>query len=739
MAAPFLTSQFPTGTITVQAAWGADLTAVYTTWTWTDITADVRINDGIHLKHGRGDESDFANPATCSLTLNNSTGAYSLGGQSPNWPNVVKNTPIRVRVDLGTGSGVRTLFVGYADSWQPVWNQAATMADVQLTASGILRRMMQHTAPVRSSLTRRLSTEPDVVAYWPLEEGKRSNTGASAFDGYPEMVAGGIVEFGGNDDQFVATERIAMLKPGALSGIVPPYTSSTGKIQVRALISIPDNGTGMTNLAPLLRVWLGNASMDRFEVVYVTGSGGMLRADAYKPNGTGATQILTGTPITFAVNGTESRYFIELTQNGANVDWRIGVQFQGGSATFGSGTLAAVTLGAVVRVQVCPDGIHNGVGVGQVVAYKNITSIFDDDAELGAWDGESTPSRFGRLLDENGIEHVAIGDGTAMDSVTDKLGYQGTESLLTLIKEIQDLDRGIIYDGHVDGLGGLKFTTRRGIENQEPSLTVNVAAKQLAGPLQPIDDDQALLNRAVVTRNQGATATFEDVTGPLGTDSVGTYDSSLTISTASDDAPYLLAGWLVGLGTVEGYRYPSIEIDVATAPTHGIALSLLSPGDRIDLTNIAGVIPQHPARDVALLVQGYEQTLTPWSWRFTINCTPFDPWSLGRLTDPSGVVPADGGGDIPGDEVLWLDTDGSQLASAAALGATSLSVATTSGPLWTTTAQDFPLDIEVGGIVVTVTAVSGSTSPQTFTVTGVTKALASGLDVRLHSPNRLGL
>jgi hypothetical protein len=91
------------------------------------------------------------------------------------------------------------------------------------------------------------------------------------------------------------------------------------------------------------------------------------------------------------------------------------------------------------------------------------------------------------------------------------------------------------------------------------------------------------------------------------------------------------------------------------------------------------------------------------------------------------------------------DTDGSTLASSATSTATSLSVATTNAtsPLWTTNSADCPFDIAVGGERITVTAVSGSSSPQTFTVTrsvnGVVKAQASGADVRLWFPPILAM
>ena len=72
--------------------------------------------------------------------------------------------------------------------------------------------------------------------------------------------------------------------------------------------------------------------------------------------------------------------------------------------------------------------------------------------------------------------------------------------------------------------------------------------------------------------------------------------------------------------------------------------------------------------------------------------------------------------------------------------ATTLYVATSNPatPLWTTTAGDFPLDIAVDGERITVTNITGSSSPQTFTVTrsvnGVVKSHSSGADVRLWTP-----
>ena len=95
---------------------------------------------------------------------------------------------------------------------------------------------------------------------------------------------------------------------------------------------------------------------------------------------------------------------------------------------------------------------------------------------------------------------------------------------------------------------------------------------------------------------------------------------------------------------------------------------------------------------------------------------------------------------------MRVDTDGSQLAAGATATATSLSVATTSGPVWVTSTvypEEFPFDITVGGERMQVSAVTGTSSPQSFTVVrsrnGVVKAQTAGTDVRLADPAYLAL
>jgi len=81
-------------------------------------------------------------------------------------------------------------------------------------------------------------------------------------------------------------------------------------------------------------------------------------------------------------------------------------------------------------------------------------------------------------------------------------------------------------------------------------------------------------------------------------------------------------------------------------------------------------------------------------------------------------------------------------------GAVTVATTTAGSPLWTTSAADFPFDIAVsplgsGGERMTVTGITGGSSPQIFTVAraanGVGTALPAGRDVRLWQPMILSL
>lgn len=134
--------------------------------------------------------------------------------------------------------------------------------------------------------------------------------------------------------------------------------------------------------------------------------------------------------------------------------------------------------------------------------------------------------------------------------------------------------------------------------------------------------------------------------------------------------------------------------------------------------------------DVRLLILGYGEVVSDGGFRHLItwNCAPYDMYEGAVYATSASVGTA------------RYDTDSSTLTAGLTAGATTFQV---SSPrtLWTTDASALPLDVVMDGERMTVGAISGSTSPQTFSsvtraVNGVSKAHSAGADIRLFTPAR---
>ncbi len=191
---PILQQQF-TGlnalTLVVEIAWGANLTANPSSWAWTDVTTDAQVDNGkkITITPGRADEASASQPAVGVVVLDDRLNKYSRSPLSSNYPNVRKNTPVRFRV---VHQGVSyTRFFGYATGFVPSWDTTGAYAVVTITANGVLRRLNQGTALLRSPLERAIVASGP-VAYWPMEDTGSSTTMTSPIVGVPSMSIAGL-------------------------------------------------------------------------------------------------------------------------------------------------------------------------------------------------------------------------------------------------------------------------------------------------------------------------------------------------------------------------------------------------------------------------------------------------------------------------------------------------------------------------------------------------------------------
>ncbi|MFD4250395.1 hypothetical protein ACFWQL_11715 [Amycolatopsis thermoflava] len=704
----------------LQIAWGADLTdADGSSWTWSDVTTDIRQTDDISVTLGRKDEASKASPAKLTLKLDNTSGAYSVMPTSPNYPNVRRNTPVRLQVD--SGSGYRTLFQGYANGFTPGWSPTGSDAFVTLSASGVLRRLQQGKTPLNSAQYRYLSRlQP--AEYWPLEDGKQAVLGAS--------------DVGGADALFF---QQAELDPptGTIkwaSDTDLPSTLQAPKFKAGGELRFPVRDSLFGGNYYLI-TWSARYSRDSgmFTTFRTNGLDGYRLFGQWYTNGVvewydtrdgfgASTLVMTYTfPSVDAFNDKWHHYALRVDQT-PSATYQ-GLTFYVDGVAVASYANAAGHRGLPTQLEfTAPPGTTAECSVAHVAVHADQGLLISDvyDAANG-YAGEYAYQRLVRLCAEENLDLDLHG------AAPSRMGPQYVDTLLNLLLECETVEAGVLYDG----LGpGITFVSRSERENADPLITIDASTGALRDPFAAVHDDQGSRNSVKATRTEGSSYTHTDTDGPMGTNTIGVYDSSLEVNSQTDkDVPYY-AQWAVHLGTVEGYRYPTLLLELTedTALADAIATAIMS--SRIDITNLAAERPQFPAGDVSVLLEGIKHTIRRHTWQVEANCSPAELWRV-------AVAAADTGDADP--NLFRVDTDGSTLAGTVPAGATALSVATSSGPLWTTAADDFPLQIEVGGFPVTVTSIAGASSPQTFTVSAVPHALAAGAAVRVLNPPVLAL
>lgn len=603
----------------------------------------------------------------------------------------------------------RSRFVGNIDEWLPTWpygdlsdedSDEPGESRVDITASGILRRITQGEKALDSTLRRRIpSFSP--VAYWPLEEEREATQAYSPISGVAPLAVSGL-DFAAVDTLPGSSPLPSVTADASLSGTVPPATA--GEWQVELVYNLE---TMPGTLTPLMQVATsGTARTVRLRVatnqVHFQGLDGD-GAEVFLVN-------ITAPDFTGAWN----RLQLRMSTNGSTITAVVRWITIGGFGVSASDTFTG-SAGRVTQVS-SPFGAGlEGLGLGHLAVFDVWTDEPFNSADQ-AFTGETAAARLVRLCSEEGLPLTVAG----IVSDTERMGPQRPGKLMDLLTECATVDGGIL--GEQRGRSGLRYVSRSSLYNQPPGLVLDAALDEITNPFAPALDDQRTRNDVQVSRTGGSSARLVDEASIARS---GKYEEQVTVNAHNDARLEPIAAWRIHLGTWPGMRYPSVSSELSIAPQLIEDWLLVDSGSRAQVVNLP---PQHPPGTVDLLVQGYAETLSPRRWTVVANCVPAGPWSQLGVTDDPGTR---------------ADTAGSELAVGVDADDTSLSVATTLGPLWTT-AGDMPVDIVVGGERMTVTGISGATSPQAFTigarsVNGIVKAHALGTPVRLAHPTYVAL
>ena len=612
----------------------------------------------------------------------------------------------------------RVRFTGEASEWPSRWTTGGKDIWVPVQASGILRRLTQGASPLQSPVTREFTNpaRESIIAYWPCEDGRNTSVISSPLPGVPPMLISTTGINPAADTTWPASGALPTMGTGTLSGTIPTYTP-TGEAALRMGVILPADGLPATAELVTLYTdggasgpWSPTGPRTRWTVTITTTRTMELRAY----NAAGDT-VLTRTGLAIP-HGVVLSLGLELTQNGTGVDYKlVAFDLTGATLDFAAGqqyigTVPSRIVGRAKSVIVGAGGKLGDTVIGHIAEADRIAAYAATLGALIGWDGEGARARAVRLCREENIPLVTYGTSEQL------MGPQKADKLLTLLQSTADVG-GTLYE-QPDTIG-LAWRARDRDYDQAPRLTLSYTADgEVVAPLDPVVDDSVLRNDVTVTRDGGASGRSVLESGPLSVlpppEGVGLYTTSVTLPLHDDDQPEMHAAWMRHLGTWDAARYPQLTTDLAAAPHLIDQVVEVGIRDRITISDLP---PWLPPDGIDLLVEGWAETIEQYAWTIRWVCSPGGPWVTAKA------------------DVAKAAPDGAQLAAAATATATTLTIRTTAGPLWSTNPADYPADVVISGERITVTAVSGAASPQSATVTrganGIVKALPAGAAVTL--------
>lgn len=621
----------------------------------------------------------------------------------------------------------RVRFTGELSSLPQVWDITGKDVTVPVTASGMIRRLTQGASPLDSPMYRNFN-QYNPAGYWPLEDGSLSTQAASPVDSVPAAVTTAVT-FGNADSTL----------PGASS--VAAFQDATSRIQFTCPRS---SSTGTASFVFYVKLDSLPASSKTLATLYTSGTAAQIRValspttwDLTFVDSNGTTLVTNSTGIT---NVDPSKGWIGfnllLQTSGSDMTWS--ARFDAVS-TFGGGVGPNTISGGKVGVPLggyiasTNDTAYNTAKTAQWFMSTGNFDLSNDTFRKAssAYTGETAGARLIRLASEQGIPLELT--GIAADS--EPMGYQLIDTFMANVYDCAETDGGIL--GESRDLLALTYRTRTSLENRS-DITFDYSQSPFDGVPLPTEDDQAFTNDVTVTRPGGSSARVQRTDGATSVSDppsgVGRYATAVTRNAATDSRLASIAGWMVIVGSWDDARYPTLPIGLHRTSVQGNAtltaqIMALELGDTGTLTNLPSWLPPDPVPEI---VQGYTETLDKFTWSISLNATPAGAYAVPVL-----------GSDI---STPRADATSHTLGASLTTTATSISLVTPAGSaVWvdsTNYPAEFPFNIKVAGEVMTLTAISGTASPQTGTairsVNGVVKSHSSGEPVRLATPFYVG-
>lgn len=666
-------------TSTVEAAFGANPATDPATWTWTDITAYAK--GQVSVRRGRPDLTS-AQAAECTLRLLNTDGRFTAGyPMSPYYGRWDLGTPIRVKLDPGTGAVLR--FQGYVSSLPLAWPAGdGSYAEAPITANGALWRLRQGRV-LRSPLYRVYATATTTpTAWWPLEDGSTATQAASGLttgNNTAPLVRSGTVAFGQSATSGAAS-MVGLSGGGTLSASVSTaglvFTTITWRVEAAVQVSaIPAS----TATATVLRIRTSN-SVAYWDLQLNNAAGGGVQLSYVQ--GGGLTSYTSGVGLD---DGLTHNVQVKVVDSGFNVTATVLLD----GVTIISQVTGVTIQGGVRGVTLNPNRQTDASvpAVAALAVWHGAGTVNSVSATAG-YAGELATARVTRLAGEEDVPVAVTGTSNV------KMGAQRIAKFIDLIQDCVDADAAFLGDGLS---AGLSYVSAAGRYNLAVSLALDANLGHVKLPVDPVRDDQRLRNDITASRTAGSSVRYIDPS----TATMGTYDDSVSVNVATDGQLLDQASWRAHVGTVTEMRVPTLPLNFFGSPA---LISSWLATDLAERVTVANPPVQYPPGGLDLVLEYYTETWDAATWTATLTGSPFAPWRTF----------------VVGDATLGrLDGASSYLVSSVTSSATSLTVATSADPVWTTSAVnagDFPFNAGIEGEQVSVTAIANALT-DTFTRT----------------------
>lgn len=643
----------------------------------------------------------------------------------------------------------RYRFWGEVANWPQRWDTSGKDVYVPVECAGVMRRLGQGTTPIKSAMYRYYTSTAGIYmspsagggaygpyypkAYWPMEDNVNSTQFLQAMSGQRNArVSKGTPTFA-NYTGFNASSAIPNMKSGS-TVVAPVVGASSGGGAVEFIISAP---SGITNGAVIMNIALSGTNRT-VEVSYPATDTWLMRSLDVD-----GTQLATSGNFTVPTAGKLNHVLIRMQGTSVRFDYEEQSSLPTYTSSAGVLSLTA-TAGANTGVTINPNGTMTDVYMGHLAVFDGTASaglvygtnsvLYSNSSlalysPLSAYRGETSGSRARRLATEQGLSEYCVG-GSGVP-----VGWQRQLSFVDLMKGLQDSDFGMVYEPR--NLLGIGYRNIKSLYNQAAIMTFVYGNPVISGSLEPDEDDKNTRNDVTVTRDGGGTSRYTDAVSLMGTlappSGVGLYDDSQTVSLADDSQAYDNAAWRVHLGTVNELRWKSISTNLyntGVSSNTALQVSILAcdVGDRIVLSGQPAWIPPD---QISQIIVGYTEHIDNFEHSFSFFTAPESAYQIAQAK-PAGTSSTQ----------FKADTAGSTLNGTMTTTATSVSVTTATGnAVWTTSGVAF--DIMVAGERMTVTAVTGAASPQTFTVTrsvnGVVKSHVANESIVLFKPGLAAL